>query len=417
MKKKILMIILVMGFLKVEAQTSAFKSIDSLVTIGRYQKALLQLKNMPESYQSTKRMATIYSSIDNYKEASKYYGKALLLNDDYIVKVALGKSYQKEKKLQKAITIFEEITATDSDNLLIKYKLGKLYLQTKQPAKAKNIFEELLKKDKNNANYHYQMAIVYALLKKRDLKINSFLATYKNDNEHIKAIHQLAVAYTLLRDKDSANIFIDRGLKVNTKHIALNKLKINNLYVSKQYLDAITLLEKIDSIEPNELYTKKMLGRSFFKLKDYPKARSNFKKALKIDRADFKSYTYLGDIDFAEKDYKSARFNYWFATYVGKEARDTEYYQLARTYKELGKPKEEMNAYRDAYAENYKNYRALFQLANTSENFYKDKKIGYKHYKDYLKRFETKDSLLTSQVKTRLKEIKKYYFLKGELLE
>ncbi|QXP73544.1 tetratricopeptide repeat protein [Tenacibaculum sp. AHE15PA] len=417
MKKKILTIVLIISFFKVGAQTSTFITVDSLVHIGRYQKALAQLKKLQESYQSTKRMATIYSSIDNYKEASKYYEKALLLNNEYSVKVALGKSYQKEKKLQKAITVFEEITTTDSDNSLINYQLGKLYLQTKQPKKAKFIFEELIKKDESNANYHYQMAIVYTLFKKRDLKINSFLATYKNDNEHIKAIHQLAVAYTLLRDKDSANLFIDKGLKVNGNHIALNRLKINNLYRNKKYLKAIDLLEKIDSLEPNEHYTKKMLGRSFFKLKDYEKARNNFKKALKIDRADFKSYTYLGDIDFAEKDYKSARFNYWFATYVGKEARDTEYYQLARAYKELGKPKEEMNAYRDAYEENFKNYRALFQLANTSENFYKDKKIAYKYYKNYLNKFRTSDSLLTSQVKTRLKEIKKFYFLKGELLE
>ncbi|MDO6745122.1 tetratricopeptide repeat protein [Tenacibaculum soleae] len=417
MKNKILSIVLIISFLKVGAQTLAFKSIDSLVHIGRYQKALIQLKKLPENYQSNKKIASIYSSIDNYKQASKYYEKALLLKDEYSTKVALGKSYQMEKKLQKAIAIFEEITADDSDNLLIKYRLGKLYLQTKQPKKAKNVFAFLLQKDKTNASYHYQIGIAYAMLKKRDLKINSFLDTYKNDNEHIKAIHQLAVAYTFLRDKDSANLFIDKGLKVNTNHIALNRLKINKLYRGKQYLDAITLLEKIDSIEPNEHYTKKMLGRSFFKLKDYKKARDNFKKALKIDRADFKSFTYLGDIDFAKKDYKSARFNYWFATFVSKEARDTEYYQLARVYKELGEPKKEMNAYRDAYDENYKNHRALFQLANTSEYFYKDKRIAYKHYKNYMNRFETKDSLLTSQVKTRLKEIKKFYFLKGEVLE
>lgn len=34
-----------------------------------------------------------------------------------------------------------------------------------------------------------------------------------------------------------------------------------------------------------------------------------------------------------------------------------------------------------------------------------------------MNKFEEKDSLLTSQTKIRLKEIKKYYFLKGEMLE
>ena len=417
MKKKFVIIVLVISFFKVGAQTSAFKTIDSLVTFGRYQKALSLLKKMPSGVAANLKTATIYASVDNHKMASMYYRKALLLTDDYRTKIKLGKSYQKEKKLHKAIEVFEEIVSSDTDNSLINYQLGKLYLQTKQAKKAVVVFKSLIKNDTENANYNYQLGVAYALLKKRDLKINSFLTAYDKDAEHIKSIYQLALAFTKLRDKDSAAIFINRGVEVKPNHIELNKLKINNLYRNKDYLSAVFLLEKIDSLLPNEHYTKKMLGRSFFKLKDYPKARNNFNKALRIDRADFKSYTYLGDIDFAKKDYKSARFNYWFATFVGKEARDTEYYQLARVYKELGEPKKEMNAYRDAYDENYKNHRALFQLANTSEHFYKDKRIAYKHYKSYMNRFETKDSLLTSQVKTRLKEIKKFYFLKGEVLE
>jgi tetratricopeptide (TPR) repeat protein len=97
MKKRILIIVLVIGFLKVGAQTPAFKSIDSLVNIGRYQKALVELKKSPQNFESNKRIATIYTSIDNYKLASRYYEKALLLKDDYGVNIKLGKSYKLEK--------------------------------------------------------------------------------------------------------------------------------------------------------------------------------------------------------------------------------------------------------------------------------------------------------------------------------
>ncbi|PKH50369.1 hypothetical protein CXF68_06490 [Tenacibaculum sp. Bg11-29] len=242
MKKRILIIVLVIGFLKAEAQTSVFTSIDSLVHIGRYQKAIILLKKQEPTFQSNKRIAAIYTSIDNYKLATKYFEKALLLKDDYSAKISLGKSYQKEKKLNEAISIYQKILKKDSANLLISYQLGKLYLKTKQALKAKIIFKELLEKDRSNANYHYQMGIVYAMLKNRNLKINSFLKTYEKDDEHINAIHQLALAYTFLRDKDSANLFINKGLKVNTNHIALNKLKINNLYRKKDYLSAINLL-------------------------------------------------------------------------------------------------------------------------------------------------------------------------------
>lgn len=417
MKKRILIIVLVIGCLKVEAQTSAFKSVDSLLHIGRYQKALLQLKNMQPSFQSSVKIASVYSGVDNYKKAITYYEKALLLKEDYATQVKLAKTYQKEKRWSKAISIYESILKKDEDNLIVKYQLGKLYLKVKKASLAKSVFIDLLKKDAKNGNYHYQLGLAYAMLKKRNLKINSFLKAYKYDKEHIKAMHQLAVAYILLRDKDSSNIFINKGLKVAPNHFELNKLKINDLYRRKEYLPAISLLEKIDTLKPNEHYTQKMLGRTLYKLKDYEGAKKYFKKATKLDRNDFKAYTYLGDIDFDQKDYRGASFNYLYASVVGKEPRDTEYYQLARVYKELGKPKKEIDFYKKAYQENGRNFRALYQLAFTTENYYEDKKIAYKHYKNYIDRFETKDSLLTSQAKTRVKEIKKYYFLKGDVLE
>lgn len=417
MKKKILIVLLLIGFLKVEAQTSTFKSIDNLINTGRYRKALTKLNKLPTSFNVNVKIANIYTSIDNYKLASKHYEKALEFKNDYAIKVKLGKSYKKDKKLKKAISIFEEIIEKDDENLLMKYQLGKLYLQTKQPLKAKNIFKSLILKDKKNANYHYQLGVVYTMLKKRNLKIDSFLEAYKNDTEHIKAIHQLAIAYILLRDRDSSAIFMNRGLEVNSNHIELNKLKINSLYRKKDYLSAISLLEKIDTLKANEHYTQKMMGRALYKLKDYEEAEKYFKKALKIDRSDFKSYTYLGDINFDQKEYKNAMFNYMTATYIGKESRDVEYYQLARVYKELGKLKAEMRAYKNSYSENGRNFRALYQLANTTENYYEDKKIALKLYKNYMDRFEEKDSLLTNQVKSRIKEIKKYYFMKGDILE
>lgn len=417
MKKKILIVLFLIGFIKVEAQTSTFKSIDNLLSAGRYKKALKELNKLPSTFVSNTKKAQIYEAIDNYKLASKYYEKALEIKNDYAIKVKLGKSYNKEKKLKKAISIFEEIVEKDDDNLLIKYQLGKLYLKTKQSLKAKKLFKSLIQKDRENANYHYQLGVAYAMLKKRNLKINSFLEAYKNDDEHIKAIHQLALAYVLLRDRDSSAIFTNRGLQVNPNHIELNKLKINSLYRKKEYLPAITLLEKIDTLKPNEHYTQKMLGRALYKLKDYNEAEKYFNKALKIDRSDFKSYTYLGDINFDQKEYKSAMYNYRLATYVGKESRDIEYYQLARVYKKLGNPKAEMEAYKDSYNENSRNYRALYQLANTTENYYENKKLALKYYKNYMDRFEEKDSLLTSQVKTRIKEIKKYYFMKGDVIE
>lgn len=418
MKKKFTIIVLLFSIYKAEAQTSAFVTIDSLLLKGRYQLALQKLEAIqPPTFASNKKIATIYESIDANKNAIKFYEKALNLKEDYATKVKLGKVYRKEKQYRKAIKTFEEIKAVDAENLLVQYQLGRLYLLTKQPEKSKETFQNLIAKDSQNANYSYQLGLAYAMLKKRNLKINSFLDAYEKDDAHIKSIHQLAVAFTLLRDQDSASIFINRGLKVNPNHIPLNKMQANKLYREERYLDGIKVLEKIDSLQPFELFTQKMLGRNWLKLKNYEEAKKYFRKAKKIDRQDYKIYTYLGQIALEQKELRTAYFNFLQATYVGKEKRDQEYYGLGQVHLEKEETKEAIKMFEKAFRENSKNYKALFQVASKSDDFYKNKKIAYKHYQKYIDRFEKKDTALTNHANLRIQQIKKYYFLKGETIK
>ena len=372
---------------------------------------------MPESFVSNYKKASIFEAIETHKKAIIYYEKALSFKDDYATKVKLGKAYQKLKKYKKAIIVFEDITKSDSENLLVKYRIGRLYLLTNKPQKAKTIFQELIEKDADNANYSYQLGLAYAMLKKRDLKINSFLDAYKKDDEHIKAIYQLAMSYILLRDRDSANIFIERGLVVDINHVPLNKMKANKLYRDKRYLDGIKILEKVDSLKPNVKFTQKMLGRSWYKLKNFEEAKKYFKRAKKIDKSDYKSYTYLGQIALEEKDLRTAKMEFMLATFIGKDKRDEEYYGLGQAHLESKETKPAIRMFTKAYQENKNNHKALYQMATLSQIFYKDKKIAYKHFDNYVDRFQEKDSLLTNHAKEQLKIIKKYYFQKGVILD
>ncbi|MDY0780689.1 tetratricopeptide repeat protein [Tenacibaculum sp. IB213877] len=417
MKKKILLLITAMIIVKAEAQTSVFKQIDSLLQFGRYKIALNQLKEIEPSFNSNLKIALVYDAIDDYKQASLYYQKALSFKDDYLTRIKLAKSLKKEGKLNEAIVLYEAIDSKDSDNLLAKYQLGKLYLQTKKSNKAKKVFESLIEKDPSNANYSYQLGLAFAQLKKRNPKINRFLDAFRKDSTHFKAIEMLARAFTKLRDKDSANIFIEKGLHINPNHIDLNKLKINSFFRKKKYEESIVLLKHLDSLSPNEYYTQKMLAKSYYNLKDLEKAKKHFSKATKLDREDFKSYTYLGHIAFQEKNFNEAMYMYKMGTFVGKEPRDEEYMGLAKVYYEMELPKRVIENYKKAVAENFKNREALFELAKFSKDYYKDKKIGLELYKKYIDRFEGEDEKVDEYVKQRINTIKKDFFLKGEIIE
>ena len=417
MKRKIL-IVLLFGILKVGAQTSTFSTIDSLFEKGRYQLALSQLdKTDNPSFLSNYKIAVIYESIDNYKKTIFFLEKALVYKNDYKAKLKLAKAYQRINKPSKSIKIYEDILTKDSLNLVLKYQLGKLYLINKNATKAISIFKGLIHKDSLNANYSYQLGISFALKNNRDRMINSFLDTHAKDSTHLKAIVRLASSFNKLKERDSTQIFVERGLHIDSNHVALNKLKINQFYRDKKYAEAIPLLLKLDTITKNDTYAVSMLGRTYYNLDSLEKAKKYFNKLKFKERDNFKPYTYLGHIAVKEKNYKMAEINYRMATFIGKDKRDEEYFGLATMYYETKKPKDAIVNFEKAYKENYNNYKALFQLAKLSDDYYKDKKIAYKYYKKFIERFLDKDKEMTDFIKTRIKTLKKDYFLRGEKLE
>jgi tetratricopeptide (TPR) repeat protein len=415
--KKSFLIVLLFVVVKVEAQTSTFTIADSLFEKGRYKLSLQELDKNEPTFLSNYKKAVIYESIDDFKKSAEFLEKAIVFKGDEKVTLKLAKTYQRLKVTNKAVKIYEEILAKDSLNLVLKYQLGKLYLNSKDADKAVRIFKYLIDNDALNANYSYQLALAYALKNERDRMINSFIDTYKKDTLHLKAIENLASSFKKLNDIDSTQLFVEKGLVIDKDDINLNRLKINQLFRDEKYKEAIPFLLNLDSIDKKDTYSMSMLGRTYYNLDSLEKAKEYFKKVSRVDREDFKARTYLGHVALKEKDYKAATVNYMMATYIGKEKRDEEYYGLATVYYEKKEPLLAMNNFEKAYAENSNNYKALFQLAKLTDDYYEDKKMGYKLYKKYMRYQYNKDEQMSNFVERRIKDIKNEYFMKGENLE
>ncbi|WKD84963.1 TPR repeat-containing protein YrrB [Polaribacter huanghezhanensis] len=416
--EKVYILLLVCVSIKVGAQTSTFSRADSLLEKGRYELALTQLKTI-DTLQDTSnyKIGNIYASVDDFKNAIAYYKKALVFKESFKVQLSLANAYRKEKKYKNAIQIYEKLLEKDSENLIITYQLGKLYFATNDLDKAVQIFTLLSEKDKNNPNYYYQLGLISANKADGNGMLDNFLKAYKSDSTHLKSVYQLARTFSLIRKRDSSRLFTDIGLRLDSLHINLNRLKINELFRDKKYKKAILRLKKLDFITPNNLYNKKMLGRSYFNIDSLDLARTYFKSARNIDKKDFKILTYLGHIYKAEKKYANAIFTYKMATTIGKKPRAEEYYSLALLYLEIKKPKAAIEMFKMSIKENNRQHKVLYQLALTSDSYYKDKKIAYKYYEEYISRFKKTDKDFTAFVKKRMKEIKKGLFLKGEKVE
>lgn len=416
--KKIYLLILVCISIKVEAQTSTFSYVDSLIANGRYQKALTKLKSFTDHKDiSYYKIGNIYASIDDYKNASNYYKKSLQFKESTTVRKALARSYQKTGRFKKAINTYDQLQQKDSSNLFIKYQLAKLYFVTNDLSNATKVFNELSKKDVNNPNYYYQLGLIGARKLNGNLMLDNFLKAYRVDSTHIKSVYQLAKTFAQLRRRDSARLFTNKGLELDSLHVNLNKLKINSLFRIKEYNQAINRLNILDTIVPNDIYVNKMLGRSYFNIDSLNLAEKHFKIARKLDKEDFKIDLYLGHIYKLKKEYRKSSFNYFMATSKGKKERSEEYYSIGMLYVETKKPKLALRMFDLALKENRNKYKAFYQKALTSDSFYKDKNIAYELYDEYILRFEERDKDITAFVINRMKEIKKERFMNGEKVE
>lgn len=416
--KKIYILFVVCMSIKVGAQTSTFSHADSLLEKGRYRLALANLKTVDTLQDvSNYKIGSIYVAIDDFKNAIVHYKKSLGYKPSSQVKLSLAKAYYRVKKYKKAIAIYEALLEKDTENLIIQFQLGKLYMATNALRKATKTFKMLSQKDPKNPNYHYQLGLIAARKADGNGMLDNFLRAYKSDHTHIKSVYQLAKTFSLFKKRDSSRLFTDKGLLLDSLHINLNKLKVNELFRNKKYQKAIVRLQILDALSPNDLYTKKMLGRSYFNIDSLDLAKNNFKKAKVLDTEDFKIWTYLGHIYKAKKDYRNAFYHYMRATSVGKKERSEEYYSLGMFYLEKKEYISAIGMFKKALRENGKKYKIKYQLALTSDSFYKDKKIAYNLYDDYLMRFDEKDKDITAFVKNRMKEIKTNSFMKGEKVE
>ncbi len=419
MKNKIILIILLAAF-KAEAQTSVLKVTDSLLSKGNYQSALVKLKAVQNPpLKILTKIASIYQGVGDYTNAILFYKRAYDLSPSDKIKERLGRSYQASGNYSKAIELYSEVLETDSENSLLNYELAKLYLNHQKVKKAIDLFADLSQKDTLNPNYQYQLGVAYHKLGQEGFydSGNHFLKAYKIDSLHFKSIYNLVKFYKKLRFKDSITLFIDKGLNINPKNINFNQLKVKDAFFKKEFDTTLVYLKTLEGLNFKTMFTYKMYGLTYLKLKEYDKAKTYYKIARKIDYKDANVLYNLGLVNKALKNYKEAEMNFSMSILFQKPTVDANYYELGTLQLEQKRFKEALQSFKKGYENNRKNYLILFQLAMLTDDYYKDKKIALKHYKKYITRFSSKHEASTLYAKQRIKEIKKELFIKGEKVD
>lgn len=418
MKKVLYIVTLVLSVLKTEAQSSVFTVVDSLLLKGNYQKALVLLDNtQPKTFAVLEKVASIYQSIGNENKALKYLNKALELENSETAKVKLAQLYLAMGLTSKAVETYEVLIKNDTSNLLVANSLGKLYLSQNQPKRAEKLFRFLQSKDPENPNFPYQIGESLEKQNKFNEMGQSYLNAYKLDTLHLKSIFELAKFFKALRFQDSTKLFINKGLQIDSNNINFNQLKANDLYFAKDFKNTLTYIKKLDSLNYISVSTYEMAGMCYYNLQEFDLAESYFKKAISLDPSDYTIYYRLATLYYDKKDYKMSKFFLFQSIGAAKPDLDRQYFLIGIIYKEENNLKEAIDSFEKSYQNNYSNYKALFELATTSDVYYEDKKIALKRFQQYISRFKRNDEKMTIYAENRIEEIKKLYFLKGEIVD
>lgn len=420
MKKIIIPLLLILAVIKTEAQSSVFAVVDSLLQVGKYQKALqlLETENNQNAiiYEKT---GDIYQTIGNYNKAIANYSKAIEIEPKSNPKIKLANVYATLGYKQKAIDLYEAVFKKDSSNLLVAYSLGKLYLKEMKPKSAAKIFRYLNIQDTLNPNYPYQLGKALALQgRKKMLSMGqSYIDAYTIDTLHLNSIYEVAKFFKTINVRDTSRIFIEKGLKIDSTNINFLQLKANDQYFGKEFEEAIVTLRKLEELKFKSINTYEMYGMSYFNLEQIDSAEVYFKKALKLDRQNPKILYRLGTIEYQKDNFKPAELYTLQAIMYSKPDLDKEYMLLGIIAKDELDFKRAVTYFEEAVKNNRNNVDALFQLAFTADSYYEDKKIALNYYERFIDRFESKSPKLTKYASDRIKEIRKQYFIEGEIVD
>jgi len=265
--------------------------------LGKFQKAIdLGLEQLPKSNvlersQLNKIIGESYFNLKEYNKAIEYLknykGKRGKWNNtDYY---QLGFAYYKVKQYQKAINEFNKII--DGKDFVAQnayYHLAQAYLKTDKKTQALNAF-------KNASEMSFNEEI------KEDAFLNYAKLSYEIGNTY-KPVPQVLKSFLEAYPQSESSTEI-------------GELLINSYITSKQYKEAISMLEGSNDFSDKKAYQKVtyLYGIELFEAGEYAQAKTYFNKSLdeRIDSELIAKATYWNaEIDYLFNNFKEALVGY-----------------------------------------------------------------------------------------------------------
>lgn len=354
----------------------------------RFLFGLLLLPFITLAQAPTKEVETL---IQNYQFANAL--KILQNNYDTLnekMQQQAGYCHFKLGNFKLAITCYEGALKIDSTDRTTLNQLAQLYSRNNDYAKTLGTYFTLISQDSLNAFYYKQFAFYAAEIGELELAHNYYQKALKINPTDMEARLDYGGILLEVEKFNSLDSIINGGLAFESENKSLLLLKAKSNYQQKKYKETIKTIDKLLVFGDTTLAYARLLGISYFQLKDY----KNVIPCMDfIVRTDLKPqdwvYYYLG-MCYQHLNELPKSIEY-LNTAIEKgisENISVYYTQLGTSYEAHNEPKNAIRAYKAAY-ESSKSGILLYHLARNYDQFYKDKSQAVSYYRRYLNSDDT----------------------------
>lgn len=334
---------------------------------------LKAIKLDPKNYLACIALADLYSSINSYANAAKYYENAIQLSKENVdLYVNAARALQKSGNSDGAYELLRKIESRYPDHSSFNRELGFLELAKKDTSRARLHLERAMK---NNPRDDEQILLELGWI-------------YTNNNEFDKALPLFLRALPLVKDKKScktglANIYLGRNefapaiqilqeLSIQKVTIPGAFKKIADHYYSKgNKNEALQFFRKELQLNKTDTAVLSKVAEITFANGVWIESRNAYLEYTRYNNSDPLAFYRLAIISLKLKDKVAASTYVSKALAKGKTDAET-FYGLGVGFKELNSPLDAVNMLQKSASEDRKHEKALLQLASLYETLKKD---------------------------------------------
>lgn len=195
------------------------------------------------------------------------------------ISYALAKNYYLLGKLSQALPYAKEAVAKDSLEKEYYYLLGDIYTSGRQPDAAEAVILTLVKRYPGDYSALYRLANIYEKSKPLSA-IEVYQKILEEEPEDWNAYIRLADLYDKTGNKEKATVVIEEFLQYNPSSVDLKQILINYYISLKKYEKALSHIEGILQIFPDNSGALESKARVFIEQNDFVAASAPYLKLI-----------------------------------------------------------------------------------------------------------------------------------------